>query len=83
MSGVCREGTVPATQRAWWTSERAHQLRMLWRQGLSAGEIADMLGISRNAIIGKAHRLGLESRPSPIGMTRKKRAAAGYAFYRP
>ncbi len=42
-------------------------LRELWTKGLSASQIAVQLGgVSRNAVIGKAHRLGLESRPSPI-----------------
>lgn len=50
-----------------WTAEKVNLLKQLWSDGLSAGEIAKNLGdVSRNAVIGKAHRLGLESRPSPI-----------------
>jgi len=50
-----------------WTEERVEQLRQLWSQGKSASEIADTLGdVTRNAVIGKAHRLGLSGRPSPI-----------------
>lgn len=50
-----------------WTDERVEKLRELWGQGMSASEIADLLGdITRNAVIGKAHRLGLSGRPSPI-----------------
>ena len=50
-----------------WTDERIDKLRSLWGQGLTASQIADELGaVSRNAVIGKAHRLGLESRPSPV-----------------
>lgn len=50
-----------------WTEDRIEQLRQLWGSGKSASEIADMLGgVSRNAVIGKAHRLGLSGRPSPI-----------------
>jgi GcrA cell cycle regulator len=50
-----------------WTDERVELLRELWGKGLSASQIAVQLGgVSRNAVIGKAHRLGLESRPSPI-----------------
>ncbi|WP_419825127.1 GcrA family cell cycle regulator [Sphingomonas sp.] len=50
-----------------WTDERIEKLKTLWGQGLTASQIADDLGgVSRNAVIGKAHRLGLESRPSPV-----------------
>ncbi len=50
-----------------WTEDRVALLRELWTKGLSASQIAVQLGgVSRNAVIGKAHRLGLESRPSPI-----------------
>lgn len=51
-----------------WTDERVNTLRELWGNGKSASEIAKILGggISRNAVIGKAHRLNLSGRPSPI-----------------
>jgi GcrA cell cycle regulator len=50
-----------------WTDERIEQLRDLWNDGASASDIAEVLGdVTRNAVIGKAHRLGLTSRPSPI-----------------
>ena len=50
-----------------WTDERIERLCELWRQGKSASEIAVLLGdVTRNAVIGKAHRLGLSGRPSPI-----------------
>ncbi|MEA3013573.1 MAG: GcrA cell cycle regulator [Sphingomonadales bacterium] len=50
-----------------WTDERIDRLRELWSQGKTASHIADELGgVSRNAVIGKAHRLGLQSRPSPV-----------------
>jgi len=63
-----------------WTDERVTMLRELWAKGLSASQIAVQLGgVTRNAVIGKAHRLGLESRPSPIrgngtGSRRRNRA---------
>jgi len=50
-----------------WTDERIEQLRQMWEAGNTASQIADSLGgVSRNAVIGKAHRLGLQSRPSPV-----------------
>jgi len=50
-----------------WTNERVDELRRLWGQGQTASRIAELLGgITRNAVIGKAHRLGLRGRPSPI-----------------
>jgi GcrA cell cycle regulator len=50
-----------------WTDERINQLKSLWENGLTASQIAEELGgVSRNAVIGKAHRLGLKSRPSPV-----------------
>ncbi|MCW0181620.1 MAG: GcrA family cell cycle regulator [Zavarzinia sp.] len=50
-----------------WTDERIATLRDLWEQGLSASQIATKLGnITRNAVIGKVHRLGLSGRPSPV-----------------
>jgi GcrA cell cycle regulator len=47
-----------------WTDERVELLRKLWNQGLSASQIATELnhGITRNAVIGKVHRLGLSGR---------------------
>ena len=55
-----------------WTDERIEQLRSMWEKGLTASQIADELGgVSRNAVIGKAHRLGLKSRPSPVKATDK------------
>lgn len=57
-----------------WTEERIELLRQLWGQGKSASEIAETLGdVTRNAVIGKAHRLGLSGRPSPI----KKKPSRG------
>jgi GcrA cell cycle regulator len=50
-----------------WTDERIDSLRKMWEAGQTASQIAEELGgVSRNAVIGKAHRLGLQSRPSPV-----------------
>jgi len=50
-----------------WTDERIDTLKKMWDSGLTATQIAEELGgVSRNAVIGKAHRLGLQSRPSPV-----------------
>ncbi|HZG10347.1 MAG TPA: GcrA family cell cycle regulator [Allosphingosinicella sp.] len=50
-----------------WTDERIDRLKALWTQGMTASQIAEELGgVSRNAVIGKAHRLGLQARPSPV-----------------
>ena len=63
-----------------WTEERIDRLKAMWSQGSTASMIAEELGgVSRNAVIGKAHRLGLDSRPSPVKpveKTVKKPAAA-------
>jgi GcrA cell cycle regulator len=51
-----------------WTDERIALLKKMWKDGKSAAEIAKALakGVTRNAVIGKAHRMGLSGRPSPI-----------------
>jgi GcrA cell cycle regulator len=60
-----------------WTDERIDQLKTLWDKGLTASQIAEELGgVSRNAVIGKAHRLGLKSRPSPVKANDSEKKAA-------
>ena len=49
-----------------WTPELIESLQNLWNDGLTTTEIGRRLGMSKNAVIGKAHRLGLNGRPSPI-----------------
>lgn len=49
-----------------WTEEAIGRLRALWAEGLSTAEIGRRMGISKNAVVGKAHRLNLSARPSPI-----------------
>ena len=59
-----------------WTDERIATLQKMWEGGSTASQIAEELGgVSRNAVIGKAHRLGLKSRPSPVKANEKKKAA--------
>lgn len=67
-----------------WTDERIALLKKMWKEGKSAAEIAKTLGkgVTRNAVIGKAHRMGLSGRPSPIkkpAPASKKEAAAAPA----
>ncbi len=49
-----------------WTQETITRLRGLWAEGHSTAEIGRRLGVSKNAVVGKAHRLDLPARPSPI-----------------
>ncbi|MCB8879148.1 GcrA cell cycle regulator [Acidisoma cellulosilytica] len=49
-----------------WNETIIAELRTLWAEGLSTAEIGRRLGISKNAVVGKAHRLDLSPRPSPI-----------------
>ncbi len=49
-----------------WTDEIIARLRLLWSEGHSTAEIGRRLGVSKNAVVGKAHRLELPARPSPI-----------------
>ena len=56
-----------------WTEDRIATLQKMWEGGSTASQIAEELGdVSRNAVIGKAHRLGLKSRPSPVKAGEKK-----------
>ncbi|WP_337877197.1 GcrA family cell cycle regulator, partial [Elioraea sp.] len=73
-----------------WTEDAIATLRQLWAEGLSTAEIGRRMGISKNAVVGKAHRLNLAARPSPIRRTpgaapapRPPRRAARPAMPRP
>ena len=60
-----------------WTDERIAKLTKMWEGGSTASQIAeDLGGVSRNAVIGKAHRLGLKARPSPVKPNEKSEAPA-------
>lgn len=49
-----------------WTDEMVEDLKKMWHEGLTTGEIGKRLNVSKNSIVGKVHRLGLSGRPSPI-----------------
>ena len=55
-----------------WSGERVEILTELWSQGVPANEIGRRLGATKNAVVGKAHRLGLPRRESPISGGRRK-----------
>ena len=60
-----------------WTDDRVAILKKLWGEGKTAAEIANELGgVTRNAVIGKAHRLKLSNRVSPIQQNKKPAPAA-------
>jgi len=57
-----------------WTDERVELLKKLWQDGLSASQIAAELGgVTRNAVIGKVHRLGLSGRGQPTSTIKRQR----------
>ena len=55
-----------------WDDNNVSKLRELWDQGLPTAQIGKLLGFTKNAVVGKAHRIGLERRPSPIRRTTVK-----------
>jgi GcrA cell cycle regulator len=66
-----------------WTDERVEQLKSLWADGLSASQIARALGgVTRNAVIGKVHRLGLAGRASPSRVERPRTSVSHKAVVR-
>src|SRR4051794_6082171 len=74
-SARCRQGERPRMNLTGerkdmsWTDERVELLKKLWSDGLSASQIAGRLGgVTRNAVIGKVHRLGLSGRATTSRM---------------
>lgn len=74
---VARNNGVPKKLK-YWTTDVESTLTDLWNAGHSVTKIGRMMGISRNAVVGKARRLGLPSRPAPANIVaaRLARAAA-------
>lgn len=68
---------VSGTQSLGWTDERVELLKKLWMEGLSASQIAGELGdgVTRNAVIGKVHRLKLSARAKPTNTAPRSRPA--------
>lgn len=68
-----------------WTDERVELLKKLWLEGLSASQIAGILGegVTRNAVIGKVHRLKLSGRAKPANSAPRARTPARTAPRRP
>lgn len=60
-----------------WTDEAVEELKRMWDRGMTTGQIAKALNVTKNSIIGKVHRLCLTARPSPIKKndTNKEEAA--------
>lgn len=61
---------------SFWNTETETTLANLWGEGLSAGKIGKALGVSRNAVIGKAHRMGLQRRAVAAAVVAVKPAAS-------
>ena len=55
-----------------WNESNVARLKELWDQGLPTAQIGKLLGFTKNAVVGKAHRIGLERRPSQIRRTAVK-----------
>ena len=69
--GVTTQDSNGASGKLPWTEERVEMLKKLWNDGLSASQIAARLagGVTRNAVIGKVHRLGLSGRATTSRVT--------------
>ena len=56
------EQTPPDAVEVTWTDERIERLKQLWGEGVTTAEIGRMIGVTKNAVIGKVHRIGLQPR---------------------
>lgn len=60
-------GALPSEGVSGWTDDRLNLLRTMWSGGKTTSQIAEALGgVSKNGVVGKAHRLGLKPRPAPV-----------------
>ena len=55
-----------------WDEQKLKELEDLWKQGHPISKIGEILGVSRNSVAGKAHRMGLPKRSSPISSAKKE-----------
>ena len=55
-----------------WDDSKLNELEKLWNEGHPISKIGEMMGVSRNSVAGKAHRMGLPKRTSPISSSKKK-----------
>ena len=60
------------TSKNTWNDTKLRKLEDLWKQGHPISKIGEMLGVSRNSVAGKAHRMGLPKRTSPISSVKKE-----------
>jgi GcrA cell cycle regulator len=56
------EACAPVRVEPTWTPERIAQLKLLWEEGVTTAEIGRRVGVTKNAVIGKVHRIGLVPR---------------------
>jgi GcrA cell cycle regulator len=62
-----------------WTQDLIDDLGRLWAEGHSTAEIGRRLDLTKNAVVGKAHRLGLTPRPSPLKAPPKRRVVVEFS----
>ena len=60
------------TNKNIWDQSKLKELEDLWKEGHPISKIGEMLGVSRNSVAGKAHRMGLPKRTSPISTSKKE-----------
>ena len=68
LDSASSQGRVPSEKNMSvdWPTARTNKLIQLWNQGVPTSKIGEKLGVTKNAVVGKANRLGLPKRQSPI-----------------